>query len=273
MLKVCFISMKGGTGKTTLSLLFSLYLANKGKKVLVVDMDPQGNATIALAENKVFDDNGFLKLGMPYIIEAFLLPKVSADRLRSSVLENTLEVSLHAGRVLYLIPNFLESHRYDLHLVSNHAVPVFVNELISCLDAEPDFVVMDCPPYMSSLSYAALFGADVIVIPAEASKFGIVGIELLLSVVEDVIRKRGNSYYNIVIQPNRIKNTKSCTFYLDVLRSRYKDFVALKHIKETVEVPRMIREGLPAFNSATSSTRESVIDAISALLEKVLKRE
>ncbi|BAT71604.1 chromosome partitioning protein [Thermosulfidibacter takaii ABI70S6] len=270
MLKICFISMKGGTGKTTLSLLFTYFMADRGKNVLLMDMDPQGNTTIACAEGLVFDEKGFLKLGMPYIIQDFLTPQVTDEKLKETVKHNSIFLEPIKGKGFHLIPNFLEAHKYDLHLTANHVVPVFVNEITNLLPAEVDVIVMDCPPYLSSLSYAALFGADVIVIPAEASKFGLVGVELLLTVVEDVIRKRGRPYNNIVIQPNRIRPTKAASFYLDAMRERYGEFLADEYFKETVEVQRMIREGIKAFSVGANEARSSILRAIESLGSRVM---
>ncbi len=273
MLKVCFLSMKGGTGKTTLSLLFSYWAANRGLKVALMDMDPQGNATIACAEHLAFNEEGLLKLGMPYIIREFLTPGASSERLKETVQSNVLWVEQVKGKGLWVVPNFLETHKYDLHLAANHVVPVFVREVTSLLPEEIDVVVMDCPPYLSSLSYAALFGADAIVIPAETSKFGIVGVELLLTVVEDVIRKRGNPYHNIIIQPNRIRNTKASLFYLEAMRERYAEFLADSYFKETVEIPRMLREGILSFNVGSSTVRRNVIESIESLGNRILNGE
>lgn len=270
MTTVCFISMKGGTGKTTLSVLFSYYLVSRKYSVLLVDMDPQGNATIAVAEDRVFDEEGFLVRGMPFILEGFLTPRMSSRELERVVRENILEIEPVKGRVLRLVPNFLESHKYDLHLVSNHAVPVFLREMLGCLDFEPDVVVMDCPPYLSSLSYSALFGAQVIVIPAEASKFGLVGVELILSVVEDVLRKRGEPFKDVVIQPNRIRNTKACSFYLEVMEDKYSGFLSERVVKETVEVPRMVRDGILGFSLQPSSQRKQVLEALASLEGRIL---
>ncbi len=272
MLKVCFISMKGGTGKTTLSVLFSYYLVQRGLSVLLMDMDPQGNATIALAESKVFDDRGFLTKGFPFVIESFLSPGFSREDFGRVVSSNIEELdSVKRETNFHLLPNFLESHKYDLHLVSNHAVPVFVREILDSLNAGYDAVVMDCPPYLSSLSYAALYGADVIVIPAEASKFGLVGVELLLTVVGDVVRRRNAHYKNIIIQPNRIKNTKACIFYLEAMREKYAQFVSPVFVKETVEVPRMVRDGVRSFGVGMSAQRLQAVEAMEALFDKVFE--
>ena len=269
MTTICFISMKGGTGKTTLSVLFSYYLALEGLRVLLIDMDPQGNATISVAEDRAFDENGFLKLGMPYILEGFLTPRMDSERLSEILEKNLLRVEPVDGKGLWIIPNFLEAHKYDLHLVSNHAVPVFIKEILSLLSFDVDVVVMDCPPYLSALSYSALYGSSVIIIPAEASKFGLVGIELILSVVEEVLRRRGEAYKDIVIQPNRIRNTKSCYFYLEVMKEKYGNFISEKPIKETVEVPKMLRDGMGALLSASSSQRLHTVEALSWLKRRI----
>ncbi len=269
MLRVCFISMKGGTGKTTLSVLFSYYMANRGKRVLFMDMDPQGNATVAMAESRVFDDEGRLKKGMPHIIEGFLTPGLSSEQLKAMVRENVEVLEPVKGRQIHLIPNFLEAHRYDLHLVSNHAVPIFVRDVVGAFEDTFDLVVMDCPPYLSALSYSALYGANAIVIPAEASKFGLVGVELLLKVVEDVVRRRGEGYSQVVIQPNRVKNTKACTFYLEAMGEKYGRFVSEVPVKETVEVPRMVRDGMLAFNTSGSSYRLGVVKAMEELARRL----
>tara|TARA_B100000029_G_scaffold232432_1_gene229792 strand:+ start:154 stop:954 length:801 start_codon:yes stop_codon:yes gene_type:complete len=179
---ISVINQKGGVGKTTTVINLAAGLSMKGKKILVVDLDPQGNATTGLGlsntENSELTIYSVLN-GNKNIIEVIQSTKFkNLDLVTSNVDLSGLEVET-AG--------------------DNRRAFKLKDELASILNdsrALYDYILIDCPPSLSLLTIMALVASDELVVPLQTEFFALEGITQLLKTI-DRIKSNLNSSLNI----------------------------------------------------------------------------
>lgn len=161
---IAVLNQKGGVGKTTTAINVGAYLAKQGHKVLVLDLDPQGNATSGLGISKAADHNGTYQLMLG---QAKLIDVVKSVEPQ-----------------LYIVPTGAELAALEVELVD---VTDREHALKRALDShEYDYVLIDCPPALSLLTVNALTAADSILIPVQAEYYALEGLSQLLNVVQMV---------------------------------------------------------------------------------------
>ncbi len=163
--KIISISnQKGGVGKTTTSINLSSYLAVMGKKVLLVDVDPQGNAGSGLG----LDVNS-----LSHTTYEVLLGEISA---RESIAHT--EVS-----GLNMIPANINLSGVDIDLVNQEGKEFSLKRAIAPLRSEYDFIIIDCPPSLGLLTLNALSASDGVVITLQTEYFALEGLTQLMRII------------------------------------------------------------------------------------------
>ena len=167
---ISLVNQKGGVGKTTTSINLSASLAVLGKKVLLIDLDPQGNATTGIGivkgeiENSIYD--------------------VLTD---SCSIESAILTSKY--KRLYVIPATINLAGVDIELMEkSNEEPTFSkgSQLKIKLDrikSEFDYVIMDCPPSLGLITTNALTASDSVIIPVQCEFFALEGIMQLLNTI------------------------------------------------------------------------------------------
>ncbi|MFH1542850.1 MAG: AAA family ATPase [bacterium] len=159
------VNQKGGVGKTTTTVNLAAYLATFGKKILLVDFDPQSNASIGLGTEKA----SITKCLYDVLIDGVSMKEV---RLPSSI--NGLD----------LIPSTPRLAGAEVELVDMpEREKRFKNALAEIKD-EYDYVIIDCPPSLSLLTVNALTGADEVIIPIQCEYYALEGISQLTHTLE-----------------------------------------------------------------------------------------
>lgn len=163
IISVC--NQKGGTGKTTSAINISTYLALAEKRVLVIDFDPQGNATSGLG----IDKNGIEKS-----IYEVLLGEVSLEEVI-----NSTEISN-----LYLVPSNLNLTGAEIELVGFKEREFCLKRAIAPIRENFDFIFIDCPPSLGLLTINALVSSDSVFIPVQCEYYALEGLTSLLKTIQ-----------------------------------------------------------------------------------------
>lgn len=174
---IAFSNQKGGVGKTTTCVNLSAYLAAMGKRILIVDLDPQGNATSGIG----IDKDGDLKTIYNLIEDEYTVDEIVV-RTKVSGLD--------------IIPATVDLAGAEIDLVDkSKREQVLKNILLSVSDSY-DYICIDCPPSLGLLTVNALTAADSVIIPIQCEFFALEGLTQLMNTIK-LIKKHLNPKLNI----------------------------------------------------------------------------
>lgn len=177
MKKICIFNQKGGVGKTTTNINLSCYLALEGFKVLVVDIDPQGNTTSGL---------GIDKSNLDFSVYDLFVNNVDVNSL---VLESELVKNL------YIVPSSVELAAVEVETINVKNREFILKDSLTKLSDKFDFVFIDCPPSLGFLSLNALVASDSLIIPIQCEFFALEGLGQLMHTISLVTNSLNKDLY------------------------------------------------------------------------------
>ena len=170
-------SAKGGVGKTTTAINLSACLAEKGKRVLTIDMDPQGNTTSGFGVEKNELENTVYEL---------ILGECSVEEcLIKNVVKN-----------VSIIPSNVNLAAAEIELIGVDKKEYILKNEIDWIRDQYDFIIIDCPPSLSMLTINAMTTADTVLVPIQCEYYALEGLSELISTLK-TIRKKYNPYLDI----------------------------------------------------------------------------
>lgn len=174
---IAITNQKGGVGKTTTSVNLSACIAAAGKKVLLIDMDPQGNATSGLGIDK---DN----------LDASIYDVLINNMAINEVLQPT------AIKKLKIAPAAIELAGAEIELVSLEKREHILKKALKAVKKEYDFIFIDCPPSLGLLTLNSMVASDSVLIPIQSEFYALEGVSMLVHTI-DLVRDSLNKNLTI----------------------------------------------------------------------------
>jgi chromosome partitioning protein len=243
-------NQKGGVGKTTTAISLGAALALKGRSVLIVDLDPQGNATSGLGVRRELVDRsvyGVLLRGEPSAGSALLTTLPGLKLLPSG--------SEMAGAEVELVPELAREFRLRL-----------------ALEGETfDFILIDCPPSLGLLTINALVACDAVIVPVQCEYYAMEGLAQLMTTIQAVKRHLNPKLeiLEIVLTMADVRNRLSMEVAEEVQR-HFPDLVSRVRIPRAVRLAEAPSHGMPIATYDPSSRGASAYAELADELEERL---
>lgn len=244
-------NQKGGVGKTTTTVNLGACLAAMGKKVLLIDIDPQGNATSGLG-----------------IIKNDVQGEMYNVLIKDAPIE---EVILPTSREnLFIAPSTLDLSGAELELAQLMARESRLKKALEKVREEYDYILIDCPPALNLFTINAFTACDGLLIPVQTEYYALEGLSQLMKTLE-MVRKHSNSKLKIdgVLLTMFDRRTNLGSEVYDRVRTMFNERVYTAFIRRNVALASAPSHGLPIIDFAPESTGA---EDYTALAKEVIAR-
>ena len=174
---IAIANQKGGVGKTTTSINLSASLAAKGKKILVIDTDPQGNTTSGFGIEKNELENTVYEL------------MLSECSIKECILNNVIDG-------VSIIPSNVNLAAAEIELIGIDRKEYILKREVEWIKDSYDYIIIDCPPSLSMLTINAMTTADTVLVPIQCEYYALEGLSQLIHTI-NLVKERLNSDLDI----------------------------------------------------------------------------
>lgn len=228
MKSICIFNQKGGVGKTTTNINLCTYLAMKEYKVLVIDIDPQGNTTSGLGIDKRKLKNSIYNV-------------LTEDKsIKDVIIESQLVKNM------FIVPSTMELAGAEVELNNKENRETILKEKIEEVRDLFDFILIDCPPSLGFLTINALSASNSVLIPIQCEFYALEGVGQLVQTIQ-MIKKSLNKDLEIegVLMTMYDARTNLCNEVVGEVKSYFKDKVYKTNIPRNVRLAESPSFGLP----------------------------
>ncbi len=166
---IAVANQKGGVGKTTTSVNLTASLSAMKRKVLIIDMDPQGNATTGMGQEKSSGSE-------EYSLSDLLLGETTVDQIVVNIPETTID----------MLPGGPDTTVAEITLMNEDRREYRLRDALAGFKENYDYVIIDCPPSLNMLTVNALVAANGILIPMQCEYYALEGLSALMGSIETI---------------------------------------------------------------------------------------
>ena len=231
---IAVANQKGGVGKTTTSVNLSAAFAEMGKKVLLIDCDPQGNATSGL---------GIEKDGLELSIYDALINDTPME-----------EIILQTQFGLDMVPSVMDLAGAEVELVNLDDKQYRLKKAVELIKDKYDYILIDCPPSLGHVTLNALTAADSVLLPLQCEFYALEGLSQLLSTVQ-LVQEQLNGDLRIegLVLTMYDSRTNLAEQVVEEVKTHFPDMVYATKIPRNVRLSEATSFGKPIFAYASSS--------------------
>ncbi len=228
MKKISIFNQKGGVGKTTTNINLSCYLALEGFKILIVDIDPQGNTTSGL---------GIDKSNLHFSLYDLFVDNKDINSLiiESEIIKN-----------LYIIPSSIELSATEVELSNIQNREFILKDSLNKLNNKFDFIFIDCPPSLGFLTLNALVASDSLIIPIQCEFYALEGLGQLIHTINLINNSLNKDLYieGVILNMHDSRAKLSNEVVLEI-SNFFKDKVFNTIIPRNIKLAESPSYGLP----------------------------
>ena len=271
---IAFANQKGGVAKTTSTYNIAALKALSGKRVLIIDLDPQASLTILcgfmpgkseFSTCNLFDGKSD-PLDCGYLVKSINSPEFTQPKQLSHTANQQGQQSLNLiSANLYIVPSDIELAEVEQRIISKTAREKILSKSMRAFENYFDYVFIDCPPQLGILTTNALVAADKVIVPTKAEYLSYRGIRALRHTIQNIIDEGLNEKltlegFIITMFEKNINDQR------DMLEQFKKEASVLGIVKKSADTYRSILEGLPV---VISQAKSDVSIAYKEVTEKI----
>ncbi len=210
---ISIVNKKGGTGKTTSTINIGKALSLKGKKILLIDLDPQANLSYSFGIST----------------EGCILGEVLLEK-------KIIESDIYSINGIEIIPSTNELIDYEFEFIKREYPFTLFKETIATIKDNYDFVLVDCPPSASYLTINALIGSDAVIIPMQMDVLSLQGLNQILQTIVDLKNEYNPSLYVLGVLAVLVDERRQLTNeILQIVNNDYGVNVFNNYIRQNVK--------------------------------------
>ena len=248
---IAIANQKGGVGKTTTAINLSACLAEAGKKVLTIDLDPQGNTTSGLGVNKAEQEHTTYEL------------LIGEDPVEVCLLKEVLPN-------LDMLPSNINLSGAEIEMIGIEQKEFVLKKEIDKIRDQYDFVIIDCPPSLNMLTVNAMTTADTVLVPIQCEYYALEGLSQLIHTI-NLVKQRLNPVLELegVVFTMYDARTNLSLQVVENVKSSLKNTVYKTIIPRNVRLAEAPSHGMPI---TLYDTRSAGAESYRLLAEEVIGR-